>query len=135
MGIKELDEQHKKMFELGGRISQLVFDNSTKDYLDEIMSILKKLREYTKYHLMYEEEHMKLNEYVHQHTHTIHHSHLTERIERIEDKVISSKQKETLMEMINFIYDWISKHILKEDMKYKEFLKTRVERIRIPNRD
>ncbi len=132
IGVKELDEQHKKMFELGDKISRLVFDNSTEDYLNEIVSILEKLREYTKYHFNYEEEHMDLNGYVHQHTHSIQHSYLMERIEKISNKGISSNQRETLMEMVNFLYDWISKHILREDMKYKEFLKVRVEKVLVP---
>ena len=120
--VKEIDDQHKKMFELGGKISCLVFDNGAENYLNEILSIIEKLREYTKYHFKYEEEHMELNGYVHQHTHRIQNSYLLERIDKIEDKMISNRQQETLIEMINFILDWISKHILKEDMKYKEFL-------------
>ena len=55
-------------------------------------------------------------------THKYEHDMLTETIKKIETNSSGALQKETLMELINFIFDWISNHILKGDIKYKDFL-------------
>ncbi|HHY77212.1 MAG TPA: hemerythrin family protein, partial [Clostridiales bacterium] len=53
--------------------------------------------------------------------HKIEHLFLTRKIEKFESQDIDERQSEAINELIRFISDWISGHILKTDMKYREF--------------
>ena len=47
LGIDEIDAQHKELVRLGGRIVEMLSDDSIDDYFDEIFATLKELESYT----------------------------------------------------------------------------------------
>lgn len=120
VNVDEIDKQHKKLFELGGRISDLVLADDDYDHYDEIMTIIDELKEYTIYHFQYEEILMDRYSYNESDAHKIEHVFLLKKLQRLQKKDIDIKQKEAVVELITFISDWIAEHILKTDMKYKE---------------
>lgn len=122
--VKEIDKQHNKLFEIGTRISELVLANDDFDHYDEIMAILQELKEYTIYHFGYEEKLMKQYGYKDLDTHKIEHLFVIKKLQKLGSKDIDEEQKEAVMELIGFISDWISGHILKTDMQYKELFKS-----------
>lgn len=125
VNIAEINKQHKELFRIGGQIADLVNANDDQDHFDEIMVILQKLEEYTIYHFEYEEKLMEQYGYVETDSHKIEHLFLIKKLKKFENKDIDTEQKEAVVELVTFISDWIAGHILKTDMKYKEFFNSR----------
>lgn len=125
VNIAEINKQHKELFRIGGKIADLVNANDDQDHFDEIMVILQRLEEYTIYHFEYEEKLMEQYGYVETDSHKIEHLFLIKKLKKFENKDIDTEQKEAVVELVTFISDWIAGHILKTDMKYKEFFNSR----------
>lgn len=119
--VQEIDKQHQKMFELGSRIFDIASSREGLDYYDELMSIISELRDYTIYHFSYEEELMQRYEYEDLEAQSIEHHFFVKRLQKIERKDFDQMQKEAVIELITFVADWITNHILKSDMEYKDF--------------
>lgn len=121
VNVSEIDKQHKRLFEIGKQISDLVLARDDYDHYDEIMTILQELKVYTLSHFEYEEKLMEQYGFKEADSHKIEHIFLVKRLDRLQKKDIDTKQKEAVIELITFISDWIAGHILKTDMRYKEF--------------
>jgi hemerythrin len=120
-GIETIDKQHKHLMEIGSKIYELADADDGADHYDEIMAILAELKEYTVYHFGYEERLMKEYGYENYEPHKFQHYFFVKKIDKLEDEDIDSKQNETILSLVRFIFDWITSHILKEDMGYKDF--------------
>jgi len=123
--IKEIDEQHKKLFELGEKIADLASLNDEYDHYDEIMEIFNELKDYTAYHFKHEEELMKAYDYDNYESHKIEHDFFIKKLARLERKDLEGEQNKAVMELVSFVADWISGHILKTDMQYKDFFNSK----------
>jgi len=120
VNIAEIDKQHKKLFKIGESICDLAMANDAYDHYDEIIEILQELKDYTAYHFNYEEKLMEKIGYENLETHKIEHNFIIKKLNKVESKDIDMSQKDTLIELLAFVSDWISGHILKTDMKYKD---------------
>lgn len=120
-GIETIDMQHKHLLEIGARIFDLADANDGVDHYDEIITVLSELKEYTVYHFGYEEKLMEKYGYESYEPHKFQHYFVIKKIGKFESEDIDNKQKETILNLAEFISDWITNHILKEDMKYKDF--------------
>ncbi|MCX8129496.1 MAG: bacteriohemerythrin [Clostridia bacterium] len=123
--VEEIDKQHKKLFEIGGRLYDLVSLGNQYDHYDEIMSILDELRKYTEYHFSYEEKLMQDQGYDKLDIHKIEHDFFIKKIMKLENLNIDENQEESLMKIITFVADWISSHIIKTDIQYKGFFNSK----------
>lgn len=119
MNVPEVDKQHKYLFELGNKITNLVFSENNSVLPGEISTILTELMNYANYHFKCEEEVMEKHGFVHFRTHKNEHSYFIKTLERIAGADKDPIDKETLSKLLDFIYLWITNHILKSDMKYK----------------
>lgn len=124
---KEIDEQHKKLFEIGQRLYDLIASRGDYDRFDEIMVIFDELSEYVKYHFEFEEKQLEKYGYSNLETHKMEHYFFMKKINRERERDIDSAQKDTLLRLVKFVSDWIMQHILREDMAYKELLKANEE--------
>jgi hemerythrin len=120
-GIDIIDKQHKHLMEIGARIFELAETDDGYDYYDEIMKVVGELRDYTQYHFGFEEKLMEQYGYEHYEHQKFQHFFLMKKINKYDSQDIDEKQRDTVMELAAFISDWITNHILQEDMKYKEF--------------
>ena len=120
-GIETIDTQHKHLLEIGARIFYLTDANDGVDHYDEIMAVLSELKDYTEYHFGYEEKLMEKFGYENYEPHKFQHYFVIKKINKFESEEVDHKQKETILGLAQFISDWITNHILKEDMKYKDF--------------
>ena len=121
VNVPEIDKQHRELFRIGRKIAELVMLEDDDDHFDEIMTILAELKDYTMYHFRFEENLMGKYGYSDIDRHKIEHLFLTRKIEKFESQDIDERQSEAINELVRFISDWISGHILKTDMKYREF--------------
>lgn len=120
-GIETIDNQHKHLLEIGSKIYDLADADDGLDHYDEIMEILAELKDYTVYHFGYEEKLMEQFGYENYEPHKFQHFFVMKKISKFESEDIDNKQKETILNLVQFIFDWITNHILKEDMMYRDF--------------
>jgi len=121
IGIEGIDNQHRHLFEIGARIYDLANANDVYDHYDEIMDVLRELKDYTVYHFGHEENLMEKHGYEHYENHKFQHYFVIKKIQKFEEENIDEKQNEIILKLVAFISDWITNHILKEDMKYRDF--------------
>ncbi|SNX54507.1 bacteriohemerythrin [Thermoanaerobacterium sp. RBIITD] len=115
LGIDKIDEQHKKLFAIANEAYNLLKDEFYFDKYDQIIKIIKDLRNYTIYHFGFEEAYMRSIEYKRYFSHKVVHDDFKEKINNIDLDKIDENQDEYIMELLNFIVDWIENHILKAD--------------------
>ncbi len=119
VNFDEIDNQHKKLFEIGGRVSNLVLAKDAFNHHEEIMDILQQLKDYTVYHFEYEEKQMERCGYEDLENHKMEHAFLVRKLDRLQKKDLEKNQKETILELISFVSDWITGHIMKTDMRFR----------------
>ncbi len=115
IGVELIDNQHKKLFELADKAYMLLKDEFTIDKYDKIVEILQELKEYTIFHFKSEEEYMASINYKRMFTQKVEHDAFIKKLEAIDLKNVDENQDESLMEVLNFLNDWLTEHILKND--------------------
>jgi hemerythrin len=118
LGIEKIDEQHRYLFAIAGRVYELLRDDFSIDKYDKIVSIINELKEYTVYHFRFEEDYMRSIGYKKFLSHKVAHDDFVARINSIDLKDMDEKQDQYIMELIDFIINWITEHILKTDKQY-----------------
>lgn len=123
VGIGNIDEQHKKLFSIGRDLVG-VLENTSEglDQFDEIKRLLKDLHKYTIYHFDTEEKLMAKADYIDLPTHKFQHKLFIKKIEDIDLDNLDLNQKDSAIELLDFIANWVGNHILEVDIKYKDVL-------------
>jgi hemerythrin len=119
--VRTIDEQHQKLFEIGSELYDFLSTKGEVDYYDEIMNLLQEMKDYTIYHFKTEEKLMEQYGYEELEVHKEQHKAFINKINEFLDKDIDKEQEKVIMDMVMFIADWIEKHILKTDLRYREF--------------
>ncbi len=118
-GIEKIDEQHKGLV---GMVNELHNAMKLKKGAKESGQILEKLADYTVSHFGYEEQLFDEHEYPVGDVHKKIHQDLVAKV--VEFKSEFDQGKAALsMELMTFLTDWLTDHILKTDMEYVPFLK------------
>jgi len=123
LGIAEVDKQHKRLFEIGARVYDLALLNDSYDHYDEVMALLNELLEYTEYHFGFEEDMMKRYNYNDLEKQEQEHGFYTKRIRDISPEEVDNTQNQTIIQLVDFLSEWISSHILLSDRKYAAYFK------------
>ncbi|MCX8167243.1 MAG: bacteriohemerythrin [Candidatus Micrarchaeota archaeon] len=114
VGVPSLDEQHKKLVKLINDLNEAMKNGKAKEVLGKI---LKELLDYTKYHFSTEEKYMAQVNYVASETHKLEHQQLIKKALALENDFKNGKATITI-DVINFLKEWVSKHIMGTDKKY-----------------
>jgi hemerythrin len=123
--VKDIDEQHIKLFEIGTKLFDIASLKDDFDHYDEIIEILKELMDYTEYHFSFEEELMEKAGYEDFEMHKIEHDFFIKKVKRLGKLDIDNDQKEAMLKIVAFVADWITSHILKTDGQYITFFNER----------
>ena len=114
-GIDFIDEEHKKLFEIANTVYELLTNEFIPDKYDYIMEIVNELKDYAKYHFKHEEEYMRIINYKKFLSHKVVHDDFIEKISEYDEHIVDENQKETLLELLEFLTDWLVDHILMQD--------------------
>lgn len=117
VGIPEIDEQHKALFELIDRLHRAIVARQGSAACAEI---LKELVDYTRIHFALEQSLMHMGGYPDYDGHCLLHKNLVAEVETLQEK-IDSGTAAISFELLHFLRNWLTKHILGEDMKYAAF--------------
>lgn len=123
LDLADIDTQHQKLFDIGSRIYYLTQANDDHDHYDEITSVLSELLHYTEYHFKYEEDLLKQHAYPELPAQTKEHAYYIEKINSIAARDIDDNQQGAIEEIVDFLSQWITSHIVFEDRKYAAYLK------------
>jgi|SRR5471030_2389817 len=115
IGVEQIDEQHKKLFELADQAYRLLKDDFSLDKYDKIVDIINELKEYTIFHFKSEEDYMESINYKKLFTQKIEHEKFIKAIEGVDLRHIDENQDESLVKILNYLNDWLTEHILKND--------------------
>jgi hemerythrin len=121
LNINEIDKQHRRLFEIGARAYDLAMLDDSFDHYDEIIAIFNELLDYTEYHFTYEEKLMETYKYEGHDRQKQEHAFFIGKIREMTSKDIDSDQKKAVLEVMDFLSEWISSHILFSDRKYAVF--------------
>lgn len=118
VNIKAIDEQHKGLIDLIEKLHTAMLNRQSRAVMGDILS---ELVNYTNSHFAYEEELMEKYGYPGFHEHKKHHQQMRHKVLALQDdygrgKIVVS------MQVMDFLKDWLARHILGTDQLYKEFL-------------
>ncbi len=114
-GIELVDREHEMLFQIIAEATNLVKDEMIFDKYDEIMKIINRLREYTEEHFGDEEEYMEHIGYSGLEAQKRAHQIFITKLREINLDEIDEKQQEYLEELMEFLFGWLSNHILRSD--------------------
>lgn len=114
VGIPEIDNQHKMLFELINRVFQAALHQEHKSSISEILDTLV---DYTRSHFVLEEKLLLAASYANLSEHQQEHRRFVEKMESVVRKFLL-EEKVVTFELINFLKHWLKEHILETDMAY-----------------
>lgn len=82
---------------------------------DRIVGLIGELKDYTVFHFKSEEEYMESIGYKKMFTYKIEHSDFIEKINNVNLELVDEDHDAYLLEILEFVVDWIDKHILEKD--------------------
>ena len=112
----DIDTQHKELFRL---IGELFGDLDAKQVKTSIFHLFK----YTRTHFITEEYLLKETGYPELKNHQKLHEELLSQLSEFADMDFHDEQ--SVLDFKKFAYDWLTSHILEEDLKYARYLKER----------
>ena len=115
-GIESIDVEHEKLFEIANRIYETLMDEFIPDKYDYIVQILNELSEYAATHFRNEEEYMMSIRYKKLISQKAEHQEFTEKMESYDLSKVDENQKGVILELLDFLSDWLVRHILESDM-------------------
>ncbi len=129
VSVKAFNEDHRKLF---GYLNELQRGVSSGLGVSSMGYILKGLVDYTIEHFKREEVLMKRYHYPNPEyiAHKGEHEKLLEEVGEFYHDFLEGKSQFSL-ELLSFLSDWVTNHILNTDMKYKSFFKDIAEKQKV----
>jgi len=114
-GIELIDKEHEKLFEITNRAYETLIDEFIPDKYDYIVEILDELKDYTVTHFQHEEEYMMSIRYKKLISQKAEHDEFIEKISSFDLTNLDENQKDAIIEILDFLADWLIHHILESD--------------------
>lgn len=116
-GIVMIDGEHQTLFEITGRVYDILKAGATEKDSESIIEILRELRQYTAEHFSDEEEYMRNVNYDGLDAQIRAHKTFIAELDGVDEKEIRKNPQEYVKSLIEFLLGWLINHILKVDMK------------------
>ena len=118
VNVAILDTQHRTLVSMINQLHQAMGEGVGKDKLGQILS---DLINYTRDHFATEERLMQMHAYPDFLAHKSEHERLTEKVMDLQRR-FRSNEAGLSIEVMEFLRDWLVKHIMGCDKKYSPFL-------------
>lgn len=118
MGIPELDEQHKTLFNIYLKLDE-IYKSGFSPNNDYIWSVLTQLKSYARKHIITEENILRKASYPEYEEQCNNHELFLRMIHQFTVE-LSYENPLIIENLLLFVKKWLISHILKEDRKYKE---------------
>lgn len=119
VGVPEIDDQHRKLFQI---LNDLYISQEQGKDSDTLHNLLNELCDYAIYHFKSEEDLLKEKNYPDIDRHIEEHNYFRLQIAELQKM---SRQRVLLLntKLIIFLKDWVFTHVLGSDKEYSRFLK------------
>jgi hemerythrin-like metal-binding protein len=122
VGVASIDEQHHQLFDMLNDLHTAMMNGHAKAITGELMT---KLVQYTRTHFSSEEGLMNSAKYPGLAEHRLQHQKLLKQVEDYSGRY--QRGEITLsLHLLNFLRDWLTNHIQKEDHAYAPYLAHKV---------
>ena len=118
LGIERIDRQHQHMFEI---IDKIIEYSVPSGDIDLTADTIKEMASYAREHFADEEELMQRYGYSNLDAHKKEHNYFIDTTAHLAVEFMNNRNT-TGGEIAEFLTIWLTNHILKTDMKYKELL-------------
>ena len=119
VGNEEIDGQHQRLVEMVSELNEMIRKKKT----DEIGTIFISLIEYTDNHFKTEERYFDKYAYPNKIEHKKIHDDLRKTVLDLKMRYEKGERVVTI-ELIHFLSNWVTNHILNEDKKYAPYIKS-----------
>jgi len=113
-GISRIDIQHKVIVKILNELYDIIIGDEREDKINEI---IQELVQYTKYHFSEEEKLFEKYNYIEEKEHKAEHQRFVEEINTVVRQMNTDKGM-LAIELMDFLKDWLTEHILDTDQKY-----------------
>jgi hemerythrin len=124
-GIVEIDIQHRNLFNIF-KILDDAIENGKSSMV--IKYIIDEIGRYGSYHIEAEEGILKKYN-LFSDKHSLEHSEFKETVGKFREKYISTKDKVLAKEISEYLYTWVTNHIMKTDKEELNLLKAEFKRL------
>jgi hemerythrin len=124
VGIPEIDEQHRHLFEIANNLTLSVGDGTPERVMRDTIN---ELRQYIMDHFHLEERIMEEIGYQHFTEHVDMHAVMTVRLKLLEKNLLAGKLRP--VELVEFMESWLTEHIIMDDMRYVPALRAAHEKL------
>lgn len=114
-GISIIDEEHKTLFDIIGKIYTVIETELVHDKFDLILDILDELKEYTRVHFTDEENYMREIGYEGLTRQEVLHQNFINTLNELDLNDVDDNQESYLYEFLDFLQNWLISHILRVD--------------------
>ncbi|MDH4182855.1 MAG: bacteriohemerythrin [Nitrospinota bacterium] len=118
VGIAEMDNQHKRIIDIVNNFNRSVKAGVSSRGAAEA---LEELVDYAKTHLATEEALLRRHHYPEYDTHKRIHEMMLDKMAKLQARAASG-EKGAVLEVMNFVRDWLVNHIQKVDVKYGRYI-------------
>jgi len=115
IGVEQLDLEHERLFEIADKAYTVLMDEYIHDKFDYIVEILNELKDYAVTHFQHEEEYMASIGYRKLFSQKVQHQDFIDKVSEYDFSNIDENQKGAILEILEFLNDWLINHILKSD--------------------
>ncbi len=112
--VKEIDDQHKKIFEILKKLDASIKDKREHEFLTKV---IEELIDYSVYHFETEEKYFEKFDYEFKEEHKTEHESFKKQIQKSLEENNIDEEKVT-KELLEFVLKWIVGHVLGSDQKY-----------------
>ena len=116
--LDSIDAQHHRLIDLINELHDAMLAGKAQE---ELKTILDGLLDYTKTHFGYEEKLMVENEYPEYEAHKAVHDALAAKVVELDEKLAAGEHMLS-MEVMTFLKDWLTHHIMGMDKQYSPFM-------------
>ncbi len=117
VGVSLFDEHHKKLIDYINQLYDAMKNGKGRDITGPIV---KNLYDYAVFHFGIEEEEMAKINYPKLEEQKSEHKYFVEKVKEFSER-INSQDILISTDLLDFLSDWLKKHILKNDMEYKPY--------------
>ena len=117
VGIASIDSQHQTLVQLINELYRHIGDSEKTT----VQNTLQRLIDYTDKHFKFEEKLFREHEYPEQDKHIHAHKKLLEQVMSFQER-IRKGESDVSVELLEFLKEWLIKHIKNTDMNYSPFL-------------
>lgn len=118
VGVREIDDDHRRLFALAQTMHRAMLDGKSKAILEELLS---HLLDYTSYHFTHEERLMARIGYPGLRQHQREHEHLRSKVRAMQDRAAFGEVTMTI-EVMLFLMEWLKRHTAGSDRRIGEHL-------------